>query len=196
MPDLRSLPLVLCASLLLTACTDADRPSYTETLSEDTTTVLTPGQTVVAMLHAYFDKRFEEYYTHVSAADQASKSVEALKAEFAPSVSDLVTDYLFRLTDVKVDSQRVAGDSALVWISALSPDIGSVVQQGAIVERSLGSDTDLDTKLNILNERLKQRGSPKEWNYSTYTLAREDGQWKVRVGWAEQDSLVGRIHAE
>jgi hypothetical protein len=169
---------------------------YSDEKAVSEVATMTPGETVVAMLYAYFDKHLAEYRSYVTAADRSVKSLDALEAELAPAASDLVTDFLFRFTEIHVDSTTISGDSAFVWVSALSPDLGAVLQQASIVERNLGPETDITTKLSVLNERFKIRGSPKEWNHSKYVLIKEAGQWRVHVGWAEQESVVGRPRSE
>lgn len=137
------------------------------------------------MLDAYLEKRLGEYYQYVASSDKAIKSLDSLQAEFAPTSSDLVTDFLFSHTRYQVDSTAVLDDSALVYVTSTSPDVGWVLQQAYIVERDLGSETEMGMKLSILSERYKLGGGPKEENGSVFHLVREDLGWKVIVGWAD-----------
>jgi len=136
------------------------------------------------MLDAYLDKRLGEYYQYVSTSDKEIKSLDSLQVEFAPTAADLVTDFLFSATRFGIDSARVAGDSARVYVTSRSPPFEFVLQQAQIVERDLGPETDMPTKLSVLNERHRLSGGPIEENQTLYRLIREDGGWRVDVGWA------------
>ncbi|MFV1981661.1 MAG: hypothetical protein ACC655_10940, partial [Rhodothermia bacterium] len=151
---------------------------------------LNPAETVTAMLDAYLDKRLGEYYQYVSTPDKNLKSLDSLQAEFAPSATDLVIDFLFSATRFGIDSVRVDEDSARVYVTATSPPVGFVMQQAQIVERDLGPETDMPTKLSVLTERHRLSGAPREENQTLYRLIREGKGWRVVVGWAEMAAYL------
>lgn len=167
-----------------------DSPRAEPKSSPDPHISLDPAQTVTAMLQAYLGKRLGEYYGYVSTRDKRVKSLDSLQAEFAPSSADLVTDFLFAKTKFKVDSVRVLGDSAVVFVTSRSPDITYVMQQARQIERDLGPETAHETKLSILGERHKMSGAPREENKSAYLLRREPGGWRVNVGWADFEEAL------
>lgn len=180
----------LVCILGLSACQtpETDGPPGMTTSSDSLSAVvstLNPAETVGAMLKAYLQKDLGEYYRYVATSDKAVKSLDSLQAEFAPSSTDIVTDFLFLRTKFRIDSMHVVDDSALVFLTSISPPVGLLMQQANVVQRDLGPDTDLGTKMSILSERYKQAGAPTKENKAVYHLVREPSGWKVIVGWAE-----------
>jgi hypothetical protein len=143
------------------------------------------------MLQAYLGKRLGEYYHFVASSEKQYKSLEELQKEFAPSSSDLVTDFLFSSTKFKVDSVTVRSDSAFVFVTARAPPVGFAVEQATILERDLGPSVELGMKLSILGERYKMAGAPVREQSTVYPLVREAKGWRVVVGWSEQDDQLG-----
>lgn len=156
---------------------------------------LSPEETVKKLVSAYLNKRLGEYYDLVATVDKKAKSLDSLQSEFAPSSSDLVTDYLFQYTRFKIDSSSVDGDTALVYVTALSPNLRSVVKEATVVERSLGQDSDMATKMSLLHERLRISGGPSAENHSTYFLVREPQGWRAVIGWADQKAFEEQMRS-
>ncbi|HUF07928.1 MAG TPA: hypothetical protein VMO47_01320 [Rhodothermales bacterium] len=159
-------------------------------------TSLSPEETVRQLLSAYLDKRLGEYYHLVASIDKEAKSLESLQEEFAPGSSDLVTDYMFRFTTFRIDSTSVADDTAFVYVTAEAPEIGSVMREATVVERSLGPGSDLLTKMSLLNERLRLAGGPRVENQSVHFLVREPKGWRAVVGWAEEKAFEEQMRAD
>lgn len=157
---------------------------------------LSPEETVRQLVSAYLNKRLGEYYDLVATVDKKAKSLDELQAEFAPSSSDLVTDYLFQNTRFKIDSSSVDGDSALVYVTSRSPSIRNVVHEARVVERSLGESADLQTKMSLLRERLRMNGGPIAENHTTYFLVREPKGWRAVIGWADQKAFEEQMRAD
>ncbi len=178
---LRPAHLLLLCSLLWIGCgSETQSPP-----SNPTEPAIDPAQTVTTFLQAYFGKQLKTYYGMVTYRDRAAKPFETLEAEFAPSSADLVTDFLFQFTQFKIDSTHVDGETAQVFVTARSPNLNFVLRDAGRIERDLGEDTELETKLSLLAERYRMSGSPKESQNSVYNLILEDGQWHVVVGWAD-----------
>ena len=167
-------------------------PEVTQPAESD----LGPAETVEVMLRAMLDKRLGEYYHYVSSADKEIKSLDSLQTEFSPARTDIVTDFLFSSTRFSIDSTLVYGDSAVVYLTSTAPPVPLVMQQANIVERDLGPETDMPTKMSILGERYKLSGAPREENHTTYRLVRERGGWRVNVGWAEMAAWLDSRIAE
>lgn len=145
---------------------------------------------------AYLNKRLGEYYSLVATVDKKAKTLEELQAEFAPSNSDLVTDYLFQNTRFKIDSSSVDGDSALVYVTSRSPSIRNVVHEATVVERSVGEGSDLQTKMSLLHERLRMSGGAIAETQTTYFLVREPQGWRAVIGWADQKAFEEQMRAD
>lgn len=187
--------MLLAVSVCSCASEDVEpvrEPSYPTAQRSD----LSPEETVKKLVRAFLDKRLGEYYSLVATIDKEAKSLEALQDEFAPGSSDLVTDYLFQYTSFRVDSSSVEGDSALVYITSEAPDIQRVVREATVVEGNLGPDTDLATKMSLLNERLRMSGGPRVENQTVYFLVREQSGWRAVIGWADEKAFREEMLAD
>lgn len=192
-------------ALILTICSSVvgcggremqDNAPAADALPISDSRVATPEETVRTLVGAYLGKRLGEYYNLVATVDKEVKSLEDLQAEFAPNNSDLVTDYLFQFTRFRVDSSSVEGDTALVYVTSTAPDIHRVMREAAVVERSIGPETDLTTKLSLLNERLRLAGGARVENQATYFLVREPAGWRAVVGWADLKEFEQQLMAD
>ena len=182
---------------IVSACAGNDgRPAAERPYVPSPEASLSPEETVRQLLGAYLDKRLGEYYHLVATIDKEAKSLETLQREFAPGSSDLVTDYIFKFTNFRIDSTSVAGDSAFVYVTAETPEVGSVMREAIVVERSLGSGSDLLTKMSLLNERLRLAGGPRVENQSVHFLVREPKGWRAVVGWAEEKAFEEQMRAD
>lgn len=192
---MRSLIWTILISLLSACGGEADQTA-TYRPPPEPEKILTPEQTVRELVSAYLDKRLGEYYHLVATIDKEAKSLAELQVEFAPSSSDLVTDYLFKFTSFRIDSTSVDGDSALVYVTSHSPNVERVIREAAVVERSVGADAELLTKLSLLNERLRLGGGPREENQTVYFLVREPRGWRAVVGWADRKEFLEQMRAD
>jgi hypothetical protein len=201
----RSILFLFFAIILISGCqsdhsefdTVEGDPDTTSSLrqtsrSHQTVSTLSPSETVATMMEAYLDGRLGEYYSYVATIDRQAKSLDSLQAEFAPGVADIVTDFLFSNTKVEIDSTNVLGDSAIVYTTTTAPPINLVVRESQIVARDLGPETDMKTKLDILGERYRLSGGPKEQNPGAFLVVREETGWKVIVGWADMAEALQR----
>jgi len=183
--------------LIVSACGGSDgRQASERPYAPSRETSLSPEETVRQLLGAYLDKRLGEYYHLVATVDKEVKSLEALQREFAAGNSDLVTDYIFRFTSFRIDSTSVVGDSAFVYVTSQAPDVGTVMREAIVVERSLGPGSDLQTKMSLLNERLRLAGGPRVENQSLHFLVREPNGWRAVVGWAEEKAFEEQMGAD
>jgi hypothetical protein len=185
---------------LFSACGGSDvqpaAPSPTASPAPSADKELSPEETVQKLVSAYLGKRFGEYYSLIATIDKEAKSLEELQAEFAPGSPDLVTDYVFQFTSFRIDSSFVEGDTALVYVTAKSPILERVVREAAVVERSLGADADLTTKMSLLNERLRLSGGGRVENPTLYFLVREPKGWRAVVGWADEKAFFEQMQAD
>lgn len=193
--------LLACLLLIGTCLACGDQQAATETkVSQPSVKApennLTPEETVRRFVSAYLNKRLGEYYDLVARFDKDAKSLEELQADFAPGSSDFVTDYIFQYTIFRVDSSSVDGDSALVYGTSESPDLRAVVREARTVERSLGADADLPTKMSLLNERLRLGGGGRSENPTVYFLVREPAGWRVVMGWADEKAFKEQMRAD
>lgn len=158
--------------------------------------MLSPDETVRQLVRAFLDKRLGEYYHLIATVDKEAKSLESLQREFAPGRSDLVTDYIFKYTSFRIDSTSVEGDSALVYVTSEAPSVPHVMREATVVERSIGEESDLLTKLSLLNERLRLSGGPRVENQAVYFLVREPKGWRAVVGWADRKAFEEQMRAD
>ncbi|MEM6338261.1 MAG: hypothetical protein AAF752_16930 [Bacteroidota bacterium] len=143
-----------------------------------------PGEVLGYFLGSLFEKDFDTYHKLASTPDRTAKSLDSLKVEFAPGPADLITDFVFRFTKFQVTDVQIAGDTATVQIRGTSPAPQFLMRDAQIIQRDLGADTPMETKLNVLSQRYQMAGSPTEPLEAGYRLVKEDAGWRVLVGWS------------
>ncbi len=144
-----------------------------------------PADLVTKFQYAYFERRFDDFHSLLSEKDRKARPLRIMESEFNDMTlgEDIMTTYILGSSDYHADSTyTISPDSIVVFGASTAPLLENVQREVSVVLRDVGEDEEYGMLLSLLTERLKLRGGKKERLSTEHLVVRENGVWRIRVG--------------
>ncbi len=149
----------------------------------------TPDQVLTKYLKSLYSNNLKKTYSYISKADQSTIS----RNEFIKqnSLGDSFTQEIARtvstLRTYRINDTIINNDNASVDITVCSPDMYKVM--GEIFGPFHGQknmENPQEAARYMLKQYLQKGNVPMVEERGTFTLVKEEGRWKVLLGFAEK----------
>lgn len=134
-------------------------------------------------LDASVARDFGRRYDLLSAKDRASKSRDSYIAEQTPSKPTLA-DAFYKNIAYHIEQLELNGDQAKAMVEYRYPDVERMIKKqfGLSILSDFTDQETLELK-HKLEAAYQDQPMPMRSSRKAYTLLREQGQWRVYLGW-------------
>lgn len=181
------LPVYLYALL---ACNDGSGQLAESEIQEPDIKASRNDAAVASLLTQFIDasinRRHEDYYDLLSAKDKSIKTKDDYLEQQNSLQPNLADHYFHRIT-YKITSMTVDKGEAKVEVLYQFPDVERMIKQvynlAVLGEKQLPALDEMKQRLDL---EFQDKPLPMKSKTRQFTLLKEDGEWRVYVGWDKQ----------